>query len=130
MLSVSYAGKNAHSAGKTSGVLRVGASGTNRCYALTHCVGVWNTLKKDDVIYEQPLIFWNNSILIDFHVLVISQIQNFLEKPSGNCQMTCLKQNSFCLIGNLAWLVILTTFRYLIPYQDFSYFEKDHIVQI
>ena len=32
MLSVSYAGKNAYSAGKTSGVLRVGASGANRCY--------------------------------------------------------------------------------------------------
>ena len=30
MLSVSYAGKNAYSAGKTSGVLRGGASGANR----------------------------------------------------------------------------------------------------
>ena len=37
MLSVSYAGKNSYSAGKTSGVLRVGASGANRCYVLAHC---------------------------------------------------------------------------------------------
>ena len=37
MLSVSYAGKNAYSAGKTSGVLRGGASGANRCYVLAHC---------------------------------------------------------------------------------------------
>ena len=34
---MSYTGKNAYSAGKTSGVLRGGASGANRCYVLTHC---------------------------------------------------------------------------------------------
>ena len=39
MLSVSYTGKNAYSAGKTSGVFRVGASGANRCYVLAHCGG-------------------------------------------------------------------------------------------
>ena len=39
MLSVSYAGKNTYSAGKTSGVLRVGASGANRCYVLAHWGG-------------------------------------------------------------------------------------------
>ena len=39
MLSVSYAGKNAYSAGKTSGDLRGGASGANRCYVLAHCGG-------------------------------------------------------------------------------------------
>ena len=37
MLSVSYAGKNTYSAGKTSGVLRGGPSGANRCYVLAHC---------------------------------------------------------------------------------------------
>ena len=37
MLSVSYASKNAYSAGKTSGVLRGCASGANRCYVLAHC---------------------------------------------------------------------------------------------
>ena len=37
MLSVSYAGKNAYSAGQTSGVLRVGASGALRGYVLAHC---------------------------------------------------------------------------------------------
>ena len=37
MLSVSYAGKNAYSAGKTNGVLGVGASGANRCYVLANC---------------------------------------------------------------------------------------------
>ena len=37
MLLVSYAGKNAYGAGKTSGVLRGGASGANRCYVLAHC---------------------------------------------------------------------------------------------
>ena len=36
MLSVSYAGKNAYSASKTSGVLRGGASGVNRGYLLAH----------------------------------------------------------------------------------------------
>ena len=48
MLSVSYAGKNAYSAGKTSGVLRGGASGANRCYVLAHCGGygmVWYGIK-------------------------------------------------------------------------------------
>ena len=39
MLSVIYAGKNAYSAGKTSGVLRGGTSGANRCYVLAHCGG-------------------------------------------------------------------------------------------
>ena len=39
MLSVSYAGKNVYSTGKTSGVLRGGASGVNRCYVLAHCGG-------------------------------------------------------------------------------------------
>ena len=39
MLSVSYAGKNAYSAGKTSGALRGGASGAIRCYVLAHCGG-------------------------------------------------------------------------------------------
>ena len=39
MLSVSYAGKNAYSAGKTSGVFRGGASGANRGYVLAHCGG-------------------------------------------------------------------------------------------
>ena len=37
MLSVSYAGKNAYSAGKTSGVLRGDASGAYRGYVLAHC---------------------------------------------------------------------------------------------
>ena len=50
-LSVSYASKNAYSAGKTNGVLRVGASGANRCYALAHCGGAniftHNTQKGD-----------------------------------------------------------------------------------
>ena len=36
MLSVSYAGKNAYSAGKTSGVLRGDSSDANRCYVLAH----------------------------------------------------------------------------------------------
>ena len=39
MLSVSYAGKNAYGAGKTSGDLRGGAFGANRCYVLAHCGG-------------------------------------------------------------------------------------------
>ena len=39
MLSVSYAGKNAYSAGKTTGVLRGDASGANRGYVLAHCGG-------------------------------------------------------------------------------------------
>ena len=33
------AGKNACSAGKTSGLLRGDASGDNRCYVLAHCGG-------------------------------------------------------------------------------------------
>ena len=37
MLSVSYAGKNAYNAGKTSGVLRGVALGANRGYVLAHC---------------------------------------------------------------------------------------------
>ena len=36
MLLVSYAGKNAYSAGKTSGLLR----GANRCYVLAHCASL------------------------------------------------------------------------------------------
>ena len=30
-----------YNAGKTSGVLRGGASGANRCYVLAHCGGGW-----------------------------------------------------------------------------------------
>ena len=37
MLSMSYAGKNAYSAGKPSGVLRGCASGAKRWYVLAHC---------------------------------------------------------------------------------------------
>ena len=37
MLSVSYAGKNVHSAGKTGALLRGDASGANRCYVVVHC---------------------------------------------------------------------------------------------
>ena len=37
MLSVSYTGKNAYSAGKTSGVLRGGALGANRGYGPPYC---------------------------------------------------------------------------------------------
>ena len=37
MLSVSYAGKNVHSAGKTGALLRGDASGANRCYVVAHC---------------------------------------------------------------------------------------------
>ena len=44
MLSVSYAGKNAYSAGKTSGVLRGGVSRANRCYVLAHCAPLPFTL--------------------------------------------------------------------------------------
>ena len=39
MLSVSYAGKNVHSAGKTGALLRGDASRANRCYVLAHCGG-------------------------------------------------------------------------------------------
>ena len=34
---MSYTGKNAYSAGKTSGVLRGGALGANKKYVLAHC---------------------------------------------------------------------------------------------
>ena len=37
MFSVSYAGKNAYSASKTSGVLGGDASGAKRCHVLAHC---------------------------------------------------------------------------------------------
>ena len=40
MLSVSYTGKNAYSAGKTDGVLRAGASGANRDYVLAQCASL------------------------------------------------------------------------------------------
>ena len=36
---MSYADKNAYSAGKASGVLMGGASGANRGYVLAHCGG-------------------------------------------------------------------------------------------
>ena len=39
MLSVSYTSKNAYNAGKTSGILRDGASGANRGYVLAHWGG-------------------------------------------------------------------------------------------
>ena len=50
MLSVSYAGKNAYSAGKTSGVLKGGAYGGNRCYVLAHCAPPPHN---DDDVYVQ-----------------------------------------------------------------------------
>ena len=52
MLSVSYAGKNAYSAGKTGGIWRGDASGANRCYVLAHCVVVgWSW-----VVYRTLLV--------------------------------------------------------------------------
>ena len=49
MLPVSYAGKNAHSAGKSSGVLRGGALGANRGYVLVMAFMGPNCLN-----YENP----------------------------------------------------------------------------
>ena len=57
MLSVSYAGKNAYSAGKTSGALRGGASGANRCYVLAHCGG-GAISTKDISIDSRDARFW------------------------------------------------------------------------
>ena len=47
MLSVSYAGKNAYSTGKTNGVLRDGASAANRFYVLVHCSSPMRTTDSD-----------------------------------------------------------------------------------
>ena len=44
MVSVSYTGKNANSAGKTSGVLKSGALRANRGYVLARCGGPHNAL--------------------------------------------------------------------------------------
>ena len=57
MLSVSYAGKNAYSAGKTSGVLRGGALGANRCYVLAHCGGGGSSLFGT---LSEIFLFFNN----------------------------------------------------------------------
>ena len=56
MLSVSYAGKNAYSAGKTSGVLRGGASGANRYYVLAH-PGGGGTLGSDVTLRKNRSVF-------------------------------------------------------------------------
>ena len=63
MLSVSYAGKNAYSAGKTSGVLRGGASGANICYVFAHCAPWVLGLKKLPIT------------------------KKLLEKPRGSCSI-------------------------------------------
>ena len=55
MLSVSYAGKNSYSAGKTGGVLRGGASGANRGYVLAHCAfGPLKNLKISEFLELTP----------------------------------------------------------------------------
>ena len=54
MLSVSYAGKNAYSAGKTNGVLRGSASGANRCYVLAHCGEGGAKQWENKVVASQP----------------------------------------------------------------------------
>ena len=62
MLSVSYASKNVCSAGKSSGVLRGGTSGANRCYVLAHCA-------------PPPLLPWGSSNQCFFsHILHIHKI--------------------------------------------------------
>ena len=58
MLSVSYAGKNAYSAGKTSGLLRVDASGANRCYVLAHCAPPPPLIKIVYILNDGLLDFW------------------------------------------------------------------------
>ena len=65
MLSVSYAGKNAYSAGKTSGVLRGGASGANRCYVLAHCGGL-----DAEIIYKAFFLEKYISNLMTFLIMV------------------------------------------------------------
>ena len=46
MLSVSYAGKNAYSAGQTSGVLRDGASGAKGSMKIEKCPKKWEKSKR------------------------------------------------------------------------------------
>ena len=60
MLSVSYASKNAYSAGKTSGVLRGESSGANKCYVLAHCgVGGYPFAEKDNIRWIIMNFFMN-----------------------------------------------------------------------
>ena len=65
MLSVSYAGKNAYSAGKTSGVLKGGASGANRGYVLAHWPLVKEQSKKNKLglSWAKLSSSWNCTIL-------------------------------------------------------------------
>ena len=66
MLSVSYAGKNSYIAGKTSGVLRGGASGANRCYVLAHCaLQTWKILSEiTAILWQEWICEINNGILL------------------------------------------------------------------
>ena len=41
-----------YSAGKTSGVLRGGASGANRCYVLAHCGGGTRGKKENNDVFS------------------------------------------------------------------------------
>ena len=77
MLSVSYAGKNAYSAGKTFGVLRVGASGANRGYALAHCGGGGGGVRQK---HNFVAVFFLSPPIGKF-VKKIRSIKNFLHLP-------------------------------------------------
>ena len=70
MFSVSYASKNAYSAGKTSGLLRGGASGTNRGYVLANCASPQKMKsklkkKKNTILKAWALLGWLSVKLIE-----------------------------------------------------------------
>ena len=74
---MSYAGKNAHSAGKTIGVLRGTASRANRCYVVAHCGGypfAENSTKIINLIFETfPKAF----------LFLIPALVRFLDMPKA-----------------------------------------------
>ena len=62
MLFVSYARKNAYSAGKTSGVLRGIASGANRCYVLRGVPPCGKIRQNDKFLLNPSLTYFENSL--------------------------------------------------------------------
>ena len=105
MISVSYSGKNAYSAGKTSSVLRGGASGANRWYVLAHCAPptweidsfsklfspdcvellfVFNTTICHELTGRGPYGTGLNNTVLYYHCLLVYSIVSFNPGDSQN----------------------------------------------
>ena len=101
MLSVSYVGKNAYSASKTSGVLRAGALEADRGYVVCWPTVGYPLLVKDQ--YISGFFFWRLPLWINVTVTLsldfnIVSTQKYKKIESRYFDILCQNQLTMCLM--------------------------------